>query len=173
MNALVCTGSPLAARSSNRLKSFRAIKELGYVCCKAPLLLTTSSAEYGLLIPLYRGDAHQSLTACTCSSKSASSAWPALCASGSSWNESPGSTVDTGGSTGLSAELDMRHTVVESGRKSCGVRLDLLRDRPWRASDRDTVRNMAFGQSRRAPAVPDYFSTLLLVAILWVVVSNE
>jgi hypothetical protein len=143
MDALVCTGSPFAARSSNRSKSFRAISELGYVCCNAPLLLTTSSAEYGLLMPLYRGDAHQSLTACTCSSKSASSAWPAFSASGSSWNESPGRTVDTGWSNGFSTELDMRHAVVESGRRSCGVRFDSFRDRLWRATDRDIVRNMA------------------------------
>jgi hypothetical protein len=37
----------------------------------------------------------------------------------------------------------MRHAVVESGRKSCGVRLDIFRDRLWRATDRDTVRNIA------------------------------
>ena len=93
-------------------------------------------------MPLYRGDDHQSLTACTCSSKSASSAWPAFEASGSSWNESPGSADDTGGSTLLSAELDMRIAVVESGRRSCGVRLAILDDRLWRAMERDTVRNI-------------------------------
>lgn len=143
MNALVCTGSPFAARSSNKLKSFRAIKELGYVCCNAPLLLTTSSAEYGRLIPLYRGDAHQSLTCCTCSSNKASSARPAFEASGRSWNESAGKAVDTGGSTALRVEPDIRHAVVESGLRSCGVRFATFRDRLWRTTDRETVRNIA------------------------------
>lgn len=148
LDALVCTGSPFAALSSNKLKSFRAIRELGYVCCNAPRLLTTSSAEYGRLIPLYRGEAHQSFTACTSASKRASSAWPALAASGRSWNESPGSADETGGSTGPSVELDMRHAVVESGRSSCDVRFVNLRERLWRATDRDTVRNISSGVER-------------------------
>lgn len=143
MNALVCTGSPLDARSSSRLNSFRAINELGYDCGNAPLLLTTSSAEYGLLMSLYRGEAHQSLTCCTCSSKRASSAWPAFAASGSSWNESPGRAEDTGGSTGLRMEADIRQAVVERGRRSCGVRFESLRGRVWRAADRAAVRSIA------------------------------
>jgi hypothetical protein len=143
MNALVCTGSPFAALSSSKLKSFRAINELGYDCWSDPRLLTTSSAEYGRLMPLYRGDAHQSLTACTCSSKRASSAWPAFDASDSSWNESPGSAADTGGSTAWSVEADMRYAVVDSGRSSCGVRVDVRRERLWRAAERDTVRSIA------------------------------
>jgi hypothetical protein len=143
VDALVCTGSPFAARSSSKLKSFRAINELGYVCWSAPRLLTTSSAEYGRLMPLYRGDAHQSFTACTCSSKSASSAWPALEASASSWKESPGRAVDKGGSTALSVELAMRYAVVESGRRSCGVRHAVRRERLWRATERGTVRSIA------------------------------
>jgi hypothetical protein len=142
VNALVCTGSPFAALSSSRLNNFRAINELGYVCWSAPRLLTTSSAEYGRLIPLYRGDAHQSFTACTCSSKSASSAWPAFDASGSSWKESPGRADDTGGSIGLRAELDMRYAVVESGRRSCDGRFAVRRDRLWRTMDRETVRSI-------------------------------
>src|SRR5579862_4996894 len=56
---LVCTGSPSADLSLRRLKSFLAMMELGYVCCREPRLLTTSSAEYGLLIPSYRELAHQ------------------------------------------------------------------------------------------------------------------
>jgi hypothetical protein len=43
----------------------------------------------------------------------------------------------------LSVEFDMRHAVVESGRRSCCARDAVLRDRLWRATDRDTVRNMA------------------------------
>ena len=73
---LVCTGSPAAALSLSRLKSFLAIKELGYVCCKAPLLLTTSSAEYGRLIPSYLGPFHHSCTSLTCCSNMLSSADP-------------------------------------------------------------------------------------------------
>ena len=42
----------------------------------------------------------------------------------------------------MSVELDMRHAVVESGRKSCGVRLAILDDRLWRATERDTARNI-------------------------------
>jgi hypothetical protein len=125
------------------LNSFRAINELGYVCCSVPRLLTTSSAEYGRLMPLYRGDDHQFFTACTCSSKSASSAWPAFDASGSNWKESLGKAVDNGGSTALSVELDIWHAVVDSGRSSCGVRLDVRSDRLWRAAERDTVRSIA------------------------------
>jgi hypothetical protein len=158
MNALVCTGSPLAALSSSKLKSFRAINELGYVCWSAPRLLTTSSAEYGRLMPLYRGDAHQSRTACTCSSKSASSAWPAFEASARSWNESPGSADDTGGSTGLSVALDMRHAVVESGRRSRVVRFATLRDRLSRATERDTVRSIvcvSYNKALSSKPLPD------------------
>jgi hypothetical protein len=42
----------------------------------------------------------------------------------------------------LSVELDMRHAVVESGRMSRGVRFATLRDRLWRATERDTVRSI-------------------------------
>lgn len=115
-NELVCTGSPFEARSSNRLNSFLAIKELGYVCWSAPRLLTTSSAEYGLFIPLYLGDDHQSLTCCICCSYSASSVDPALELSGSNWYESAGSAEDIGGSTGLSEEGDIRTTDVDMYR---------------------------------------------------------
>jgi hypothetical protein len=36
----------------------------------------------------------------------------------------------------------MRQAVVESGRKSCGVRLAILDDRLWRAMERDIVRSI-------------------------------
>jgi hypothetical protein len=42
----------------------------------------------------------------------------------------------------LSVEFDMRYAVVERGRRSCGVRLVTLDDRLWRATERDTVRNI-------------------------------
>ena len=42
----------------------------------------------------------------------------------------------------MSVELDMRHTDVESGRRSCGARFAILEDLLWRATERDTVRNM-------------------------------
>lgn len=99
LSPLVCTGSPTAALSLKRLKSFLAITELGYVCCSEPLLLTTSSAEYGLLIPSYRGDAHQCLTSLTCWSYNVSSAAPAFLGVGSNWYESVGRWVERGGST--------------------------------------------------------------------------
>lgn len=37
----------------------------------------------------------------------------------------------------------MRYAVVERGRRSCGVRLAILDGRLLRATERDTVRNMA------------------------------
>ena len=76
------------------------MSELGYVCCKAPLLATTSSAVYGLLIPVYRGVSHHSLTACTSAVYNASSASPPLDPVRKSWKESAGSIDDTGGETG-------------------------------------------------------------------------
>jgi hypothetical protein len=36
----------------------------------------------------------------------------------------------------------MRYAVVESGRSTCGVRLDIRRERLWRAAQRDTVRSI-------------------------------
>lgn len=43
----------------------------------------------------------------------------------------------------MSVELDMRYTVVDIGRRSLGAVLDVRTDRLWRATERDTVRNMA------------------------------
>lgn len=43
----------------------------------------------------------------------------------------------------MSVELDMRYVVVESGRRSCGVRFDILRVRLWRKRERGIVRSMA------------------------------
>ena len=53
----------------------------------------------------------------------------------------------------MSVELDMRHTVVESGRRSCGVRCEVLSVRLWRATERDTVRSIAIqgGQNELYP----------------------
>lgn len=98
-HSLVCTGSPCAARSFNRLNNFRAINELGYVCCNDPRLLTTSAAEYGRLIPSNRGLCHHASTSLICCSYKASSAAPALSAVGNSWYASPGKADDTGGCT--------------------------------------------------------------------------
>lgn len=106
-------------------------------------------------MPLYRGDAHQSFTACTCSSKSASSADPALDASGSSWKASPGRTADTGGSTVGSDELDMRYGVVESERKCRVALLDTRTDRHWRMTLRGNVRSIAIVCSRRKRHQPE------------------
>lgn len=119
---LVCTGFPSFALSSNKLNSFLAISELGYVCCKVPLLNTTSSAVYGLLIPSYRGLCHHACTSLTCWSNRASSASPALEASASNWNESDGSAEDTGGETVGNAE-DMYRGVVQSARVAVEVAL--------------------------------------------------
>lgn len=44
----------------------------------------------------------------------------------------------------------MRHAVVERGRRSWVVRFDALRDRLWRATDLDTVRNMAMEAAEEA-----------------------
>jgi hypothetical protein len=43
----------------------------------------------------------------------------------------------------LSVELDMRYAVVDNGRRSLGAVFDVRIDRLWRATERDTVRNMA------------------------------
>ena len=48
----------------------------------------------------------------------------------------------------MSVELDMRHTDVESGRRSCGARFAILEDLLWRATERDTVRNMMSMESK-------------------------
>lgn len=69
----MCTGSPAAARSVKRPKSFFAVVELGYSCFKVPRLDTISAAEYGLLMPFQRGESHHRLTAWTSASKRASS----------------------------------------------------------------------------------------------------
>lgn len=50
--------------------------------------------------------------------------------------------METGGSTALSTEPDMRYAVVDSGRRSLGAVLDVRIDRLWRATERDTVRNI-------------------------------
>ena len=43
----------------------------------------------------------------------------------------------------MSTEPDMRYAVVDSGRRSLGAVLDVRIDRLWRATERDTVRNIA------------------------------
>ena len=85
---LVCTGWPFASRSLSRSKSFLAMTELGYLICWVPLLLTTSAALYGLLMSLYRDDAHQASTSLICDSYRSSSAEPVFWDSGSSWKAS-------------------------------------------------------------------------------------
>lgn len=42
----------------------------------------------------------------------------------------------------MSTEPDMRYAVVDSGRRSLGAVLDVRIDRLWRATERDTVRNI-------------------------------
>jgi hypothetical protein len=114
--------------------------ELGYVCCNAPLLLTTSSAEYGRLIPSYRGVPHHSFTAWTCSSKRASSAGPILSAVESSWNESEGRAVDTGGWTGGNGALSIlgdNERNLDWGRVDCRAQI-----RSCRGNCRAVVRIM-------------------------------
>ena len=48
----------------------------------------------------------------------------------------------------MSVELDIRHTDVESGRRRCGARFAILEDLLWRATERDTVRNMVSMENR-------------------------
>jgi hypothetical protein len=84
----MCTGSPASALFSKRSYSFRAIRELGYVCWSVPLLATTLSAVYGRWIPANRGERHHSAMAWTCVSNNSSSAEADLSCSASSWKES-------------------------------------------------------------------------------------
>lgn len=142
MAPIVCTGFPWLARSSRRLKSFLAIRLEGYTCCKVPLLLTTSSGLYGRLMPLYLGLAHQSLTCCTCWLKISSSAAPAFCDSGSSWNASVGCVADIGGSTGDSV-LAIRAAEYDIDWPTRGVLAGLYRHRRCCRNARVAVRNMA------------------------------
>jgi hypothetical protein len=102
----------LIALSSNRLNSFRAINELGYVCCNAPLLATTSSRVYGHLMRMYLGVSYHSFTAYTCASNSASSASPCFASVERSSYKSAGRAEDTEGFTGWREELDMRVAIL-------------------------------------------------------------
>ena len=105
--------TPAVALSLSKSNNFLAIRELAYVCCKDPLLLTTSSAEYGRFIPLYLEVAHHALTASTWESNKESSApGPAFLEVGNSWKASEGSEEDKGGFTAGrcvdASRIDMR-----------------------------------------------------------------
>lgn len=82
-------------------------------------------------MPSKRGDAHHSSTSFSCDSYRASSAAPALLASGSSWNASLGRTLDSGGSTagmmiveGVEDDAMRRATVVVSSRVALWLKGD-------------------------------------------------
>jgi hypothetical protein len=161
---LVCTGFPSFALSSNKLNNLRAIKELGYVCCNVPLLATTSSAVYGRLMPAYLGVSHQSFTAWTCASNRASSAPPAFSAVARSWKESDGSVEDTGGSTVLRVELDIRQAVVVIVRRGVADGNGRLKQRACRQAVRKVGRNMVVywrQEGTRAPGRTSFYKRLL------------
>ena len=77
-NILVCTGSLVDSLSRSKLNNFVAIDELGYDCCKVPLLLTTCSAVYGRLIPSHRELDHHLLIWSTSCSRYTSSERPRI-----------------------------------------------------------------------------------------------